>query len=218
MRRTPEPEAMDSDSEASDYDAMDNSVPNRAFIERLVSLGVHGRALDIGTGPGHIPLLLAERLPDVSVVGIDLSEHMLRRAEQHRMRSPHAARLEFRLADAKTLPFADESFDAVFSNTILHHVSDPRRYLSEAWRVLRPGGTFLIRDLFRPPTAERARELVATHAGDATLDQQELLRASLHAALEPDELRALAREAGLVGVQLSIDSDRHMSLQAHARR
>ena len=218
MRRTPEPEVMDTEEEAAAYDAMDNSGPNRAFIERLISLGVRGRVLDIGTGPGHIPLMLVERSEDVNVVGIDLSRHMLRLAERHRAHSVHAARLEFRIADAKTLPFADASFDAVASNTILHHVADPRQYLAEAWRVLRPGGAFLIRDLFRPPSAERARELVRTHACGASPEQQELLLASLHAALEPLELRAMAREVGLVDVELSIDSDRHMSLQAHARR
>ncbi len=218
MRRTLEAEVMDTAEEAELYDAMDNSGPNRAFIERLVSLGASGRVLDLGTGPGHIPLLLVERLSDVTVVGIDMSQHMLNQAERRRAQSPHGARVEFRLADAKGLPFQRESFDVVASNTILHHISDPRQFLSEAWRVLRPGGAFLIRDLFRPPTPERASELVRTHAGQGTPAQQELLLASLHAALEPEELRAFAREAGLVDVNLTIDSDRHMSLEARARR
>ncbi|HUR28057.1 MAG TPA: class I SAM-dependent methyltransferase, partial [Planctomycetota bacterium] len=213
MQRTLEPEVMDSLEEATLYDAMDNSGPNRAFVERLVTLGASGRVLDIGTGPGHIPLLLVERLPDVTVVGIDLSEHMLRVAERRRVQSPHRSRIEFRIADAKTLPFPRGSFDVVASNTILHHISDPRQFLSEAWRVLKPGGTFLIRDLFRPPTAERASELVRTHAANASPGEQELLLASLHAALEPEELRACAREAGLTEVSLTIDSDRHMSLE-----
>ncbi|MEO6709234.1 MAG: class I SAM-dependent methyltransferase [Planctomycetota bacterium] len=218
MRRTLEPEVMDTAEEALQYDAMDNAGPNRAFVERLVSLGATGKVLDIGSGPGHIPLLLVERLSNVSVIGVDLSQHMLRHAELRRARSAHAARVEFRMADAKNLPFPRESFDVVASNTILHHISDPRRFISEAWRVLRPGGTFLIRDLFRPPTPERASELVRTHAGSASPEQQRLLLASLHAALEPEELRAFAREAGLVGVNLTIDSDRHMSLEARARR
>ena len=209
---------MDTAEEALHYDAMDNSGPNRAFVERLVSLGATGRVLDIGTGPGHIPMLLVERLSDVSVVGIDMSAHMLLFAERRRAASPHAARVEFKIADAKNLPFTRESFDVVCSNTILHHISDPRQFISEAWRVLRPGGTFLIRDLFRPPTPERASELVRTHASGASPAQQELLLASLHAALEPEELRACAREAGLVDVNLTIDSDRHMSLEARARR
>lgn len=159
-----------------------------------------------------------ERLNDVTVVGIDLSAHMLQRAELKRQSSPHAARVQFRLADAKRLPFESGSFDVVASNTILHHIGDPREFLAEAWRVLRPGGAFLIRDLFRPPTAERAEELVRTHAANAEPAQRDLLLASLHAAFEPDELRTLAREAGLVDVSLTIDSDRHMSLEARARR
>lgn len=209
---------MDTAEEALLYDAMDNSGPNRAFVERLVTLGASGRILDIGTGPGQIPMLLAERLPDVTIVGVDLSEQMLRLAERRRVQSAHRARIEFRIADAKNLPFPSASFDVVASNTILHHISDPRLFLSEAWRVLKPGGTFLIRDLFRPPTAERASELVRRHAVNGSPAEQELLLASLHAALEPEELRTCTREAGLVEVNLTIDSDRHMSLEARARR
>lgn len=204
---------MDTPEEADGYDAMDHSGPNEAFVSRLVELGAAGRALDIGTGPGQIPCLLCERLPDVRVVAIDLSKNMLAHAERHRVASPHAERIELKLADAKRLDFADATFDTVFSNTILHHIPDPAPFLSEAWRVLRPGGTFLVRDLFRPETPELAKELVATYAAEETPYQQELFRASLHAAFTPDELRALVRELGLDGVEVVIDTDRHVSLQ-----
>ena len=63
------------------YDAMDHSEPNRAFVERLVELGAFGRVLDIGTGPGHIPLSLSRAPAGHRVLGIDLSTHMLRLAE-----------------------------------------------------------------------------------------------------------------------------------------
>jgi ubiquinone/menaquinone biosynthesis C-methylase UbiE len=153
----------------------------------------------------------------VSVLGIDLSQNMLRHAERHRADSPHRERVSFALADAKGLDFPDSAFDAVCSNTILHHIPDPRPFLAEAWRVLKPGGVLLIRDLFRPATPQRALELVRLYAAGETPYQQELFRASLHAALEPDELRALAAEAGLDGVELLLDSDRHMSLQCRAK-
>ena len=213
MERTLEPEVMDTPEEAASYDAMDNSAANGAFVERLVELGAHGRMLDIGTGPGHIPLLLCAALAEGHVVGIDLARHMLEYAERHRAASPHADRLEFRLADAKGLDFPDDSFDTVFSNTILHHIPDPLPFLSEARRVLKPGGVLLVRDLFRPDTPERALELVALHAGGGTPDQQELFRASLHAAFTPAELRELADRAGLADAELVQDSDRHVSLQ-----
>jgi ubiquinone/menaquinone biosynthesis C-methylase UbiE len=196
---------------------MDHSGPNRALVERLHELGARGRMLDVGTGPGHLPLLVVAAIPGASVVGIDLSRHMLRHAERHRAASPHKERVSFALADAKGLDFPDASFDAVYSNTILHHIPDPRPFLAEAWRVLRPGGVLLIRDLFRPPDPERALELVRLYAAEETPYQQELFRASLHAALEPDELRVVAAEAGLQGVELTLDSDRHMSLQCRAK-
>ena len=217
MERTLEPEVMDTAEEADGYDAMDHSEPNRVFVERLVELGARGSVLDIGTGPGHIPLLVCERIPGTRVVAIDLAQHMLAHAERHRAASPFKDRVSFRLADAKGLDFPDASFDTVYSNTILHHIPDPRPFLSEAWRVLKPGGVLLIRDLFRPATPERALELVRLHAGDENDYNRELFRASLHAALEPDELAAIAAEAGLAGVELTIDSDRHMSLACRSK-
>lgn len=216
MERILEPEVMDTPEEARDYDAMDHSEPNAAFTQRLVELGAAGYMLDIGTGPGHIPLLVCERIAGARVLGIDLSRNMLELAEQKRQGSPHRERLEFALADAKGLPYPDGHFDAVFSNTILHHIPDPRPFLKEAWRVLKPNGTFLIRDLFRPDTAERVEELVRQHAGEATPDQQALFRASLHAAFTPEEMRELLREIGLTQVAVVVDTDRHMSIQKAA--
>jgi ubiquinone/menaquinone biosynthesis C-methylase UbiE len=216
MPRTLEPEVMDTPEEADGYDSMDHSGPNRAFVERLVELGATGAMLDIGTGPGHLPLLVCDAIPGATVVGVDLSRHMLRHAERRRADSPHAARVSYRLGDAKGLDLPDGSFDAVYSNTILHHIPDPAPFLREAWRVLRRGGAFLVRDLFRPPTPERARELVDLHAAGADDYQRELFRASLHAALTPDELRDVARAAGLREVEVVIDTDRHMSLQRRA--
>ena len=217
MERTLEPEVMDTPEEADGYDAMDHTGPNAAFVDRLTELGASGRMLDIGTGPGHIPLLVAERLPDARVVGVDLAEHMLAHAERHRAASPCGDRVEFRRADAKGLDFEDDSVDAVFSNTILHHIPDPVPFLAEAWRVLRPGGALLIRDLFRPPTPERALELVHEHAAGENEYNRELFRASLHAALTPEELREVAAAAGLRGIEVVVDSDRHMSLQRSAQ-
>jgi len=213
LQRTLEPEVMDTPEEAESYDAMDHTGPNASFVQRLVDLGAGGRMLDVGTGPGHIPLLVCDAIENCSVVGIDLARHMLAIAERRRADSPHAARLSFGLADAKGLDYPDASFDAVFSNTILHHIPDPRPFLREVRRVLKPGGALLVRDLFRPPTAAIADDLVAAYAGDEPPMNQELFRASLHAAFTPGELRALADSEGLDGAELVIDSDRHMSLQ-----
>ena len=81
----------------------------------------------------------------------------------------------------------------------------------------RPGGALLIRDLLRPETEARRDELVDLYAADASENQRELFRASLHAAFTPEELRAIADDAGLQEAEVVIDSDRHMSLQIAAQ-
>jgi ubiquinone/menaquinone biosynthesis C-methylase UbiE len=213
MDRVPEPEVMDGAEEASAYDAMDHAEVNRAFVDRLVALGARGRMLDIGTGPAHIPLLVVDRVTDCTVVAVDLAPAMLEIAARRLAGSPHQDRVELRLGDAKALDAGDASFDAVFSNTILHHLHDPRPFLREAARVLRPGGALLIRDLYRPDSDAAVDGLVVTYAASAGPLGRDLLRASLRAAFTPAELRALADECGLAAADLVIDTDRHMSLQ-----
>ncbi len=208
---------MDTVEEAEAYDAMDHSAPNEAFVQRLLDLGARGRVLDVGCGPGHIALLLVTARADFEVLGVDLSLQMLRIAGEHRAVSAHAARVRFEKADAKGLPYADAAFDTVCSNTILHHIPDPVPFLRECGRVLKPGGAFLVRDLFRPPTPQAADVLVRQHAGGETAYAQDLFRASLGAALTQEELHAAARAAGLDGMQVVVDTDRHMSLQRAAR-
>lgn len=220
LERILEPEIMDTDEEADGYQAMDHSGPNNAFVDRLLELGVGqpgvDHVLDIGCGPGAIPILIAERIPTAHVTGVDLSPKMLAHAERAKASSPAAERVRFKLADAKGLPFEDRSFDVVCSNTILHHIPDPTFLLIEASRILRPGGVLLIRDLYRPATQAELERLVAEHAADDTPYNRELFRASLHAALTIDELADIAPDADLGEADLVVDTDRHMSLQMRA--
>ena len=213
MERVLEPEVMDTKEEAEAYDAMDHSGANDAFVARLFELGAHGKVLDIGCGPGHIALQLVTQKPELEVVGVDLSENMLKIAEEHRAVCSQGERVSFRMADAKGLDFPDDSFDTVCSNTILHHIPDPVPFLAEAWRVLKPGGVLLIRDLFRPSDESAVRALVEQHVAGETPEAQELFRASLCAALTPEELVEVARKAGISDAEVQEDSDRHMSLQ-----
>lgn len=217
MQRVLEPEVMDTAEDAAAYDAMDHSEVNNSFIARLQTLGVSGLCLDIGCGPGHIPLQLVSARDDIDVVAIDLSQNMLETALRHQQQCENGDQVEFVLADAKGLLAEDDTFDSVFSNSILHHIPQPIDFLSEAWRVLKPGGMLLIRDLFRPESEERARELVAQYASNEAQEAQDLFYASLCAALRPDELDAIAKEIGISKYKIITDSDRHMSLQIKAK-
>ena len=217
MHRELEPEVMDSPEEARDYDAMDHREPNRAFVDRLKQLGAFGYMIDLGAGPGDIPLLAAAEIAGARVVGVDLARHMLEIARRKQADAPAGPRVLFQLGDVKDLPFEDDTFDTVFSNTILHHIPQPAAMLRQAWRVLKPGGVLLIRDLYRPADAATLDRLVREHAGDCNPHQQKMFRDSLKAALTPHELRALVSEVGMEGAAVVIDTDRHMSLQRGRR-
>ncbi len=217
MERIPEPQVMDDREEAAAYDAMDFSQVNTAFLDRLMELGGGGYCLDIGTGNGAIPLDLADRDTKLICVGIDLSQAMIDNAMRRRATSHNAGRVMFKIADACAMPFEDGEFNTVFSNTILHHIPDPRPFLSEAWRVLAAGGTLLIRDLFRPADEATLEALVREHAGDESPMGQQLLRQSLAAAFTPDELRDIVSGLGMTGVEVVIDTDRHVSIQTSSK-
>ena len=213
MERVLEPEWMDDADEARAYAAMDHREPNAAFIARLVELGAGGRVLDLGTGPGNIPLRILHGGLARRIVAVDAAWHMLALAHDQHIATPANGRLHLVQADVKRLPFADASFDTVISNTVLHHLPEPGLLLREAARVAHPGGCVLIRDLFRPHSPDELEQLVQRHAGDQAPEQQQLLRQSLHAALRPDELEELASRCGLSDTTIVVDTDRHMSLQ-----
>lgn len=215
LDRILEPEVMDDADEAAAYDAMDHAEANRAFVDRLIGLGIKscGNALDLGTGPGDIPILLAGQVPALKITAVDLAQSMLDLAENKVDQAGMTSSIGLKCMDVKSLDLPDDSFDAVFSNTILHHIPEPAAMLAEAARVLRPGGLLLIRDLYRPETMCQLEALVTLHAADCDDEQRRLFAESLHAALTPDELRAMANEAALVDAEVVIDTDRHMSLQ-----
>ncbi|MGH9317424.1 MAG: class I SAM-dependent methyltransferase [Thermoanaerobaculia bacterium] len=103
------------------------------------------RILDCGCGPGSITVGLAQWAPDGETVGIDLGAEQLDGARAL-ARELGVKNVAFRQGSIFDLPFADDSFDVVFSQTVLFHVSDPEKALAEIKRVLRPGGLVALRD------------------------------------------------------------------------
>jgi ubiquinone/menaquinone biosynthesis C-methylase UbiE len=116
------------------------------------------RALDIATGGGHTARALA---PHVSqVVATDLTPEMLAAAERF-IRGKGAANVEFRQADATTLPFADGEFDLVTCRIAPHHFPDCAQFVRETARVLRPGGVAALVDNVVPEDIMAARHINA---------------------------------------------------------
>ncbi len=215
MQRVLEPEYMDTPEEAGNYAAMDFQAVNQAVVDAFLGLGGAAcrRVVDLGTGPGDIPLLLAANSAIPTIVGVDAAATMLALAGPKAQRLGLSQRVRFERADVKALPFANGSFDGVLSNTILHHIPEPIAFLREAARVLAPDGVLMIRDLYRPTSMAEARRLVAVHAAAANPAQQQLLLDSLCAALTLDEARGCVDAAGLQRARVTMTSDRHYTIE-----
>lgn len=152
---------MDTPEAAAAYDAMEHGKVDQAFVERVIALGAStGHFLDVGTGPAQIPILLAKACPDLQITAIDLSEEMLKIAEQHVKDAGLSDQITLKLVDAKNLPFPDKSFDGLISNSIVHHIHNALKALIDMGRVIKPKGLVLIRDLIRPETIVDAQGFV----------------------------------------------------------
>jgi ubiquinone/menaquinone biosynthesis C-methylase UbiE len=113
-----------------------------------------GRILDVGTGPGYLPIEIATRAPGLELDGIDLSPAMVRIARKTATKQGVADRVRFHRAPAANLPFDDGSFDLVISTLSFHHWARPLECLAELHRVLKPQHEAWIYDARRDTTHE----------------------------------------------------------------
>ena len=221
LKRTLEPEVMDTASEAIDYDSMDHGQVNRLFVDDLLAadprIGSSSRSLqvfDAGTGTALIPLELMSRQALLNVTASDFAEQMLNIGRKNVQAAGLADSIRLVHSDCKNLPDADSSYDIVMSNSIIHHIPEPIRVLRELWRILKPDGFLFVRDLMRPDDETRLEWIVTTYAGTANPHQQQMFRESLHAALTVAEVRDLLELAGIPVNSVTATSDRHWTIAA----
>jgi len=213
--RQAEAEPMDLAEEARAYAVADFSDVNEAFVERLAELVgplERATAIDLGTGPGDIPVRVVRRYPGWRVVAVDLSEAMLGHARRTIEDAALTGAIHLVLQDAKGAPFRNGAFDVVFSNSILHHISDTQALWGEVRRLGRSRAWVLLRDLARPGSPAAAAAIVQEYAGRESVLLQEEFYRSLLAAYTPDEVREQLREAGLERLHVAMVSDRHLDV------
>ncbi len=122
------------------YQALDANTVHR--WGRLVPDGA--RVLDVGGGSGRASRPLAAR--GCHVVVLDLTEPLLRRAQQRARAEGLTGRTDFVLGDAEHLPFLDATFDAALAHGVLHHLDRPEAVISRVGHALRPGGRWFSLD------------------------------------------------------------------------
>jgi len=210
--RRPEPEAMDLPAEAEAYDRADFADVNQAFVDRMLEVvgpAEAARAIDLGAGPADIPIRVVHARPRWRVTAVDVSKAMLALARANVERAGLAGAIELVRADAKGDRLPAGPFDVIFSNSIVHHITDTATF----WRKLRSlgdGGTVVfLRDLARPATESAAQAIVDRYAaGESELLREEFYR-SLLSAYTVEEIRAQLTAAGLDGLEVAMCSDRH---------
>jgi ubiquinone/menaquinone biosynthesis C-methylase UbiE len=111
----------------------------RHVAEEIVAHLAGDAILDIGTGPGYLPIEIAKRSKTVRIIGIDLSRKLLDMARSNAAKAGLSDRLTFQLGDAGRIEFEDALFDMVISTGMLHSLKDPVAVLQEIHRVLKAG-------------------------------------------------------------------------------
>lgn len=213
MRRTPEPQLMEEATQASAYANADFAEPHNHFVTlfRAHFADLQPRnLLDLGCGPGDICRRLARAYPSSRITGVDGAQAMLDLGHEANRREGLGARIDLELLYLPSDALPGMHFDAVVSNSLLHHLDDP----AALWTTIRSLATgsmpVFVMDLHRPETPESVRSMVERYSAN----EPEILRrdfeASLHAAYTLDEVREQTKAAGLGHLDLETVSDRHL--------
>ena len=122
----------------------------RAMVDQIAR--APGKAvLDVASGTAGVAIQLARRT-DAQVVGVDLTEQMLRQGKSNVAAAGLAGQIALVAGRAEQLPFPDASFDALTFTYLLRYVDDPQATLAELARVLKPGGRVASLEFCVPPS------------------------------------------------------------------
>lgn len=217
MERQLEPELMEDADQVKAYAEADFEIPHNQFIERLQAFVdrplFNGTALDLGCGPGDISVRFARAFPLSKLDAVDGSRAMIDYAQA----LPESVRQRINFIHGK-MPFVvlpRNHYDIIFSNSLLHHLPDPKILWQSIKTYAKPGACIAVMDLLRPASIEAAKALVDAYAAD----EPDILRRdfyySLLAAFNPEEIENQLKNAGL-NFKLEQISDRHVFIKGIA--
>lgn len=220
MQRTPEPELMEDEAQALAYAEADFEDANSGFVRHFQAAfpdwDGQGAMLDLGCGPADIAARLALAFPDAAVHGVDGSAAMLQCSIPILAQAGVADRVRVVLGRLPDVDLPLPRYDAVVSNSLLHHLPDPAILWQAVRRFAAPGAPVFVMDLARPASPAAAAAVVDAYAaGEPDVLRRDFLL-SLHASYRVDELRAQLDAAGLGSLQVDMVSDRHLAAWGRA--
>jgi SAM-dependent methyltransferase len=212
LARRPEPELMVDPDQAQAYSSADFASAHDAFVAHVQRTcgALRGAVLDLGCGPADVTVRLARANPAAAFVGVDGSDPMLALGRERVAREGLADRIRLAHVLLPDPTAVGTGFDAVVSNSLLHHLADP----STLWQAIaaagRPGAPFAVMDLHRPASRPVLEDLVRRHAAGAPPVLVHDFGASLEAAYTAEEIRVQVAGGDLGAVAVEVVSDRHV--------
>jgi len=175
-----------------------NSVPEGANLGlgcgnpvAIASIREGETVLDLGSGAGFDCFLAAKRVGKAGkVIGVDMTPDMIDRARNNASKGNYP-NVEFRLGEIENLPAADNSVDVVISNCVINLAPDKTRVFKEAFRVIRPGGRFMVSDI-----------VLLKELPDPIKDSIEAYTGCIAGATKKDEYIKTIKNAGFKDVQV----------------
>ena len=129
----------------------------RTVAERL-PVAPDAQVLEVGAGSGYYSVEVARKIPQGTLTLLDIQQQMLDVCAQ-KLKAAGIANFVTQQADGKALPFAGAAFDAIFMVTVVGEIEDREAFLTEAARVLRPGGVLSVTEHHPDPDFEHAQEV-----------------------------------------------------------
>jgi demethylmenaquinone methyltransferase/2-methoxy-6-polyprenyl-1,4-benzoquinol methylase len=164
----------------------------RRIVGSLASLEKDSTIVDLGIGPGILSIELHKLLPQAKIIGVDLSSDMLEIAKINADEAGMSS-YETRLGRAEEIAIESNSANLVVTQSSFHEWEDPQKGLSEIFRVLKPGGSLILKDYNRAWLSGWRRSLLKfllTMVGESYEDHVSMFKFTF------DEVADLLREAG----------------------
>jgi ubiquinone/menaquinone biosynthesis C-methylase UbiE len=224
MDRVVEPELMNDPEQVLAYSNADFDAAHQSIIDNFSRIFPDDpplqNVLDLGCGSGDVTVRFALRYPGCKIDAVDGAQEMLKQAEITIKEKSLSECITLHHQQLPDCTFENESYDAIISNSLLHHLHEPQHL----WSIIKQftsnedesGETAIyVCDLFRPDTRLEVSELVDQYANK----EPEILRKdfynSLLAAFTPDEVRTQIDSAELDGLEIDVVSDRHMLIYGY---
>ena len=191
-----------------DVAVLQREIGNR-IIERLDLVTLKPKTiLDLGAGTGMGTQSLSARYKNASVIAFDLAPNMLKQARQRgnwftRCKNNLLNKQGFVCGDAESLPFADNSFDLIYSNATLQWCSDLDHTFVELRRVLRPEGLLMF-STFGPDTLKELRS--SWQAADAERNNTAERNAHVHDFIDMHDIGDAMMRAGLANPVMDVEN------------